>query len=416
MYRINKADNRIQRLEARKFSDLGFRERDHLQEWLANYPEALEEAGLLIIQKEFDGFDDTRERLDLLALDRSGNLVVIENKLDDSGKDVTWQALKYASYCSTLTKSKIVGIYQDYLDKFQVDGDAKTNIVEFLNEEDFDLLVLNKDHHQRIMFVANHFRKEVTSTVLWLLKQQIQIQCFKATPYAMGDELFLQIDQIIPTPEAREYMIGISEKELESKSTESELQNRHHLRLDFWKLLLERCRASNMDLFSNISPGKNHWLSAGSGVSGVPYTFLFMKKYARVELMIRRADEDENTFIFEDLFSQRSTIEATFGGVLTWERLEDKKACRIKFENEFDGYNKESWDEMTRFLIDVMSRFERTFKAPLQKINQKLKESVEPKKKTLTLDMTEVILQGYQDDSEWAEKYRGAQVLTKSND
>lgn len=36
---------------------------------------------LLIIQKEFDGFDDTRERLDLLALDKDGNLVIIENKL-----------------------------------------------------------------------------------------------------------------------------------------------------------------------------------------------------------------------------------------------------------------------------------------------------------------------------------------------
>ncbi len=70
MYRINKHDNRIYPLEPRKFSDLGFRERDHLQEWLANYPEALEETGLLIIQKEFAGFDETRERLDLLALDK----------------------------------------------------------------------------------------------------------------------------------------------------------------------------------------------------------------------------------------------------------------------------------------------------------------------------------------------------------
>ena len=43
------------------------------------------------------------------------------------------------------------------------------------------------------------------------------------------------------------------------------------------------------------------------------------------------------------------------------------------------------------------------------------KELLEPKKETLTLDMTEVILQGYQDDSEWAEKFRGAQVLTMSN-
>ena len=43
------------------------------------------------------------------------------------------------------------------------------------------------------------------------------------------------------------------------------------------------------------------------------------------------------------------------------------------------------------------------------------KKSLEPKKETLTLDMTEVILQGYQDDLEWAERFRGAQVLTMSN-
>lgn len=72
---------------------------------------------LLIIQKEFDGFSDTRERLDLLALDldKDGNLVVIENKLDDSGRNVTWQAIKYASYCSSLTKQDVIDIYQKYL-------------------------------------------------------------------------------------------------------------------------------------------------------------------------------------------------------------------------------------------------------------------------------------------------------------
>lgn len=47
---------------------------------------------LLIIQKEFAGFSDTHERLDLLALDKQGSLVIIENKLDDTGRHVTWQA------------------------------------------------------------------------------------------------------------------------------------------------------------------------------------------------------------------------------------------------------------------------------------------------------------------------------------
>jgi len=107
MYQIDKAQNRIRQLDVKKFSELGFHEREHLQEWLANEPIALGEE-LLIIQKEFDGFDDTKERLDLLALDKEGNVVIIENKLDDSGRDVVWQSLKYASYCSTLKKEQIV--------------------------------------------------------------------------------------------------------------------------------------------------------------------------------------------------------------------------------------------------------------------------------------------------------------------
>ena len=82
MYLINKDKNDIEQLEEVTFKSAGFSERKHLQEWIAKNPQSLGEE-LLIIQKEFSGFDDTNERLDLLALDKKGNLVVIENKLDD---------------------------------------------------------------------------------------------------------------------------------------------------------------------------------------------------------------------------------------------------------------------------------------------------------------------------------------------
>jgi RecB family endonuclease NucS len=111
MFVIEKITNSIKALEPKSFLELGFKERAHLQEWIARNPEALGEK-LLIIQKEFNGFNETNERLDLLALDKEGNIVVIENKLDDSGKDVTWQALKYAAYCSTLSKDQIEDIFQ----------------------------------------------------------------------------------------------------------------------------------------------------------------------------------------------------------------------------------------------------------------------------------------------------------------
>jgi len=118
MFTVNHQTNRIAPVKTKSFSELGFTERKHLQEWLAHEPSALGEE-LLIIQKEFDGFDDTRERLDLLALDKDGNLVIIENKLDDSGRDVVWQSLKYASYCASLTKLQIVEIFQQYLNRYK---------------------------------------------------------------------------------------------------------------------------------------------------------------------------------------------------------------------------------------------------------------------------------------------------------
>src|SRR5882724_8111026 len=129
MFRVDSKANRITRLESASFSDLGLGERQHLQEWLANEAGAFGEE-LLIIQKEFAGFDDTKERLDLLAIDKEGSLVVIENKLDDSGKDVVWQGLKYASYCSTLSKTNIANIYQLYLDKTGQGGSAQAKICD----------------------------------------------------------------------------------------------------------------------------------------------------------------------------------------------------------------------------------------------------------------------------------------------
>jgi len=62
MYQIDRDTNNILRVTERRFSDLGLRERENLQEWIAKNPDVLGE-DLLIIQKEFDGFSDTNEQV-----------------------------------------------------------------------------------------------------------------------------------------------------------------------------------------------------------------------------------------------------------------------------------------------------------------------------------------------------------------
>ena len=267
MFKIDTAANSITSLKLRTFGDLGFSERKNLQEWIAKEPSCLGEE-LLVIQKEFSGFSDTHERLDILALDKQGSLVLIENKLDDTGRDVTWQALKYASYCSRLSKENIRSIYQEFLAKTDPNADARELITEFLEADDYEEVALNKSITQRIILIAANFRKEVTSTVLWLLNFKLRVQCFVVTPYSMGDQHFLNIEQIIPTKDAEEFMIGLADKALDEIEGATEEKNRHKVLREFWTKIIKAI-ASKTSLFQNISPGTKDWIQASSGVRGM---------------------------------------------------------------------------------------------------------------------------------------------------
>ena len=383
MFKIDPTANRINPLEVKRFSDLGFTERKHLQEWLENYPQALTQGDgdeLLIIQKEFDGFDDTRERLDLLAIDKDGNLVIIENKLDDSGRDVVWQALKYASYCANLKKQQVVEIFQRYLNqKAQNTGSEPDNaerlLLEFLQADDLQSVQLNTLKSQRLTLVAAHYRKEVTNTVLWLSQFGVNCQCFKVTPYQAGAELFLNVEQIIPTPEASDFMIGMMAKEAEEKSVSNEQRQSHRLRQAFWEQALDAFGDSSCNLYNNISPSKDHWLAAGSGLSGMSFNLIFGKGEVRVEFYMSRAQAEANQFVFERLEAQKQDIEAAFGNALTWQPLPNKKACRIQYSKPVDGYDKANWPDMIQWLITHMTRLEQALKEPLEQIRHELKQN-----------------------------------------
>ena len=372
MYTINKEINRINRLEQKTFAELKFREREHLQEWIANNPSSLGE-DLLIIQKEFSGFSETNERLDLLAIDKQGNLVIIENKLDDSGKDVTWQSIKYASYCSSLTKNEILKMYQDFLGKT---GNSEEKVSDFFDGKDIDEILLNQGlNSQRLIMIAANFRKEVTSSVLWLMNFKMRIQCFKVTPFQLNDQLFLNVEQILPTKDTEDFSIGIASKAQEEVDVQVTLKNRHNVRLNFWEEYLSQCNQTNK-LFSNISPSKDNWIGIGIGMSGVNLNLVVSKNYCRSEIYFNRGSQDANKALFDYTLTMKEQIEHEFGQALEWERMDEKVSCRIKFEKQGVSYfEKEDWQTMIDFLIDVAERMEKAFRGPIKKMNQYAKNN-----------------------------------------
>lgn len=365
MFRLDTTTNSITAIERKSFASLSYGERKHLQEWIAGSPECLGE-DLLIIQKEFDGFDETKERLDLLALDKDGQLVVIENKLDDSGRDVVWQALKYASYCFALTRGKIVDLYRGYLQRHGIDGDPEALLCEFLEVEDIADAAFNSGTGQRVILIAANFRREVTSTVLWLRHHQIDIRCVRATPYKLNEEVLLNFEQIIPVPEAADFMIGISEKTAEARGNSDSDIARHNRRREFWSACLDRLKGSDVRLYDNISPGRDHWLGAGSGVRSCPYELIFGIREARAQLTLSRSEKAENKALFDALFEQRDAIETKFGAPLVWKRLDHKKSSRIEVIKAFDSTDPEHWDEIIDWMIEHIRRIHASLDAPLK--------------------------------------------------
>ena len=336
MYIVDKEGNKLITAEPTTFKDQKLKERQHLQEWIAKSPEVLGEP-LLIIQKEFDGFDQTHERLDLLALDKSGKLVVIENKLDDSGRDV-------------LMKPK---------------EEAKKMILSFLEVEDFDDIDINPENTQRMVFVAANFRKEVTSSVLWLRNFGIDINCIKVSPYMYNGKLMVEFDQIIPIKEAEEYTIKMAEKKKVDSQNAENKKRKENDRSIFWRKFIEYNEQVN-GKYATSSVTTESWLSKGGfNLGGVYFNLIIGRQACRAEIYINTGNKEENKKIFDFLFNYKDQLEKNLGE-LSWERLDDKVVCRISKRKDFSFLSEEDQPLMFDFFVKYTDLFLDNF-APLTK-------------------------------------------------
>ena len=114
LYRLDPKRQKLDPVGTTTFTALELKERGDIQEWVKAEPGILfPETGddLLLVTSEFDGFDKTRQRLDVLAMDKGGRLVVIELKRDTSSTTAHMQVVGYAAYVSAFSFSDVADIY-----------------------------------------------------------------------------------------------------------------------------------------------------------------------------------------------------------------------------------------------------------------------------------------------------------------
>jgi hypothetical protein len=203
-------DKEILPVKETTFNFAGLQERRDMQRLLRDHIEVIA-PDTLLISEEFGEWDDSKRRIDLLALDKEANLVAIELKRTEDGGYMELQCLRYASMVSTMTFDQATGVYGRYLKQIGKDAqDPRETILEFLDWEETDDDLFAQD--VRIVLASAEFSKELTTSVLWLIDHGIDIRCVRLKPYHLGERLLVDVQQIIPLPEAAYYQVQVREK------------------------------------------------------------------------------------------------------------------------------------------------------------------------------------------------------------
>ncbi len=147
-----------------------------LEDWMEQNPGAIVEDGaLLIVGRQVR--TNLNSIIDLLALDRDGNGVVIEFKRDRTPRDTLAQALEYASFVEELDIDQLEDVFRTYTaDQTASLADAHR---EFFDLDPSEAVSFNKE--QRIVIVGQQVTEEIRQTSRFLRSKGIRATCLEFT-------------------------------------------------------------------------------------------------------------------------------------------------------------------------------------------------------------------------------------------
>lgn len=254
--------------------------------------------------------------VDLVAEDESGATVIIENQLERSNHDHLGKVITY---------------------------------------------VVAMEAKAAVWIVADP-RPEHVSAITWLNESaSASFYLVKMEAIRIGNSDLAPLLTLIVGPTESTKAVGKAKREFAERYT---------INKAFWKGLLDYAKTKTK-LHTGISPSKEQWISTGAGRSGLAFNYVVWGNDAAVELYIDRGKEGdaENKAIFDSLRAKQAEIEQAFGGGLEWQRLDNKRACRIRKTVTAGGRRDESkWPEVFTALVEAMIRLERALKPHVQKL------------------------------------------------
>ena len=361
LYRIT-AD-KLEAVPQTTFASERLLERQDLQRLLKQDIRVLSE-DLMVIAEEFGNWEESNRRIDLLCLAKDASLVVVEIKRTEDGGHMELQAIRYAAMVSSMTLEQVIQAYAR--DRACDPEEARSEILGFLGRDSEEAGALSDP--VRAILVSADFSTEVTTAVLWLNKQGLNIRCVRLRPYRAEGSVFIEATQIIPLREAAEYEVKMREADKEKQRA---ARSSNPMLEPFWKSLIERA-SNKTQLLAGINGSKASSLYIPTEVAGVRFVFRFVENQAvRMLLQVNlKTDEAKRLNWIGDLMSRHEELESAFGGTLEWTYQSCKTERRLRHLFATMGYPPESeWLELQDKMIDALIRLDAALRKPIQALN-----------------------------------------------
>lgn len=255
--------------------------------------------------------------IDLVAEDEGGGTVIIENQLEKSN--------------------------HDHLDKL--------------------ITYLTAMGAKAAIWIVSDPRPEHVAAVAWLNESSsAAFYMVKVEAVRISESPAAPLFTLIVGPSAEAEQVG---------QTKKEIAERYGIRKRWWTQLVERS-ARVSKLHAHITPGEYSWIGTSSGIRGLNLNYVVNQDESSAELYIDRGKDavDENKSIFDQLHASKYAVEKAFGGPLSWERLEGKRACRIRYTQLGGGYRspEDRWPELQDGIISAMSKLEQALRPYLKQL------------------------------------------------
>lgn len=262
VFLVDRVGRNAVRIPPTSLVELGLMERQDFQAWILGTPEILGEP-LLVVSDEYDRFDRSDRRLDVLCMDKQGQITIVELKREADGTLADLQALRYAAFCSTMTEGQLIELYAEH---HEVTSAEATQALRDFVEPDVGGLPSGRP---RIIIAAGSLDDvELTSTVLWLRQFGVDITCVEVGTYELTNrsEILVVPRVLIPLKEAREFMVGVEQQAAAAAHTR---QARHEY-AGFFDALADEFDPPGTRF--KVAPGRHHkYLQIRIGKSRVHY-------------------------------------------------------------------------------------------------------------------------------------------------